>query len=112
MKWRSEYLPFIGFGVIFLAIALSSNNQAGRQNAYASREACLRDYDENNCRSGGSAGGYYGPRYYGDRASSDDPGPGRTASDGRSQAAMSISEGGPTRGGFGETARGGRGYGG
>jgi hypothetical protein len=110
--WRSESLPWIALGSIVALMALwrVSENQRPpeRQNQYASREACERDYDPTQCRQtsgGGIYGGYYGPRYISDTATRNDPGPGRTAENGRSLAASSV-HGASTRGGFGATGRG------
>lgn len=129
-QWRSDILPLLAIGG---AIGLSVLGNAGqnaadplvRQNAYVTQQACEQDYPAQQCVStyqpghGGYAGHYvyYGPAYYPREAPQGDPGPGRTAlnsSDGRSTAASSVSETRVSRGGFGATARSGRGgyYGG
>jgi hypothetical protein len=111
--WRSETLPWLALGsfVALMAIMRAGENEPPqRQNAYVSREACERDYEPAQCRENtGVHGGYYGPRYSSDRMTMDDPGPGRTADRGHSQAASSVHT---VRGGFGGTGRGyGGGYG-
>lgn len=108
--WRSEFLPWIVLGTLVTFSTCSRINQennAERRNYYTSREQCLRDYTDAQCRSAGSSSGgvYYGPYYRGGRAAADDPGPGRTAVNGESAAASRT-----MRGGFGTTAR--SGYGG
>lgn len=110
-KWRSETLPWIALGsavALMAAWRIANPPPTFRQNTYASREACERDYDPAQCRSGGGVyGGYYGPLYASRRATSDDPGPGRSAENGSSRFATGSTS--VARGGFGG---GGHGYGG
>lgn len=103
-EWRSDTLLWIPIGAIALfSLGRCNDTQTlERRNYYASRQACERDYDTAQCSSG-SSGGYYGPRFYGDTRTADDPGPGRTAEGGQSRAASAVHA---SRGGFGSTGRG------
>lgn len=111
-KWRSDNLAWIAMGSVLALLALwRVNNPADseRQNLYASRADCERDYDPSQCRSHTTAGYYYGPRY--GTGATGDPGPGRTSENGRSQVADSVHTH-SSRSGFGSTGRGyGGGYG-
>lgn len=111
MAWRAENLPWIALGVFgtLMTYSLVTNpeNSSQRRNFYGSREQCLRDYTDAQCRSNGGGGpsAYYGPYYRSGYATADDPGPGRTAvAGGESTAASRV-----VRGGFGATARSGHG---
>lgn len=109
MAWRAETLPWIALGVFATLTTCSAfnnpENNASRRNFYASREQCLQDYTDAQCRSSGSgAHAYVGPYYYGARQTANDPGPGRTAVNGESATASRV-----VRGGFGTTARSGHG---
>lgn len=113
MAWRAENLPWIALGAFgsLVAYSLVTNpeNNTQQRNFYGSREQCLRDYTDAQCRSNGGAGpsAYYGPYYRSAYPTADDPGPGRTAAaaaDGQSTAASRV-----VRGGFGATARNGHG---
>lgn len=110
-KWRSETLPWIVLGsavALMAAWRVANPPMTPRQNTYASREDCERDYEPAQCRSGGGAhGGYYGPTYSSRRMTYDDPGPGRSAENGSSRVATGSTS--VARGGFGGT---GHGYGG
>lgn len=106
MSWRSAILPTVALTAL-ATVALSrlgDETRPARQNSYASREDCERDYDARACRPSGSGGGYYGPRYYGSTRTANDEGPGRTALNGRSTAASSSHA--VSRGGFGSTGHG------
>jgi uncharacterized protein YgiB involved in biofilm formation len=90
-----------------------------RQDAYASRSDCERDWgnDYRNCSSsGGGHGGYYGPRYYWDRSAGY---PVAVSPDGETRPVTNsyLTRGTPStargvttstisRGGFGSIARG------
>lgn len=112
--WRSEALPWLALGSIVALMAfwrMAETPPPERQNLYNTRADCERDYEPSQCReSAGVSGGYYGPRYSSTTVTGDDPGPGRTAEDGRSQTASRVHE--FARGGFGSTGRGYGGYGG
>lgn len=104
--WRSDSLLLIPLGAVALMALSRCAETPARENYYATRAACERDYNASECTSRSGGGGYYGPRYYGAERTTNDPGPGRTAQGGESTAATSS---GVARGGFGST---GRGYGG
>lgn len=78
-----------------------SGDEHWTRNYYYSREKCVADYSETQCRpSGGGALGYLGPPYRTDTATRDsnDPGPGRTGkADGQTRYVQ--------RGGFGSSGR-------
>lgn len=105
-NWRSAVLPALALTAIAtVALSqLSDEARLQRQNSYASREDCEQDYDARSCRPSGSGGGYYGPRYSGPIRTANDPGPGRTAANGRSTTAVSTHS--VSRGGFGSTGHG------
>jgi hypothetical protein len=108
-KWRSENLPWIALGSVVAIMAMwrfASPPPQERQNTYASQAACERDYEARQCQPSSRGGGvYFGPYYTGAYANGSDPGPGRTAENGRSQAA-SGTHNVAARGGFGSTGRG------
>lgn len=121
--WRSRVLPWLvvggALGVGWLIAGQQNDTTLVRQNAYGSQAECEQDYRADQCTRGNQSGhgGYFffGPAYYARNAPQGDPGPGRTAlasTDGRSSAASSVSEAHVSRGGFGGTARSGRGFGG
>ncbi len=111
--WKSSavVLALMGAG-----LGLSHCSQPEyRRNGYASAAECMKDYSPQQCQASkgydangyytGHHGSYFGPWYQrGATASDGNPGPGRTALNGVSQAAspsMSTTQ----RGGFGGTGR-------
>lgn len=64
---RSAAVPLLLLGTLTALTGCGpSMDEVGyRQNRYASREDCLRDWgnDERDCRSSGAGGAYLGPRY-------------------------------------------------
>jgi len=105
-RWRSSAVALAALGAA-AGVAGCNPQPEYRRNGYASRADCLRDYPANQCESTRSGGVsyFYGPWYGNQRtATTNDPGPGATAVNGRSQSADpagSVAR----RGGFGGTGR-------
>lgn len=98
-------MTLVVIGAASLAASCSDQRQYSR-NVYRSRADCLRDYADRYCEPG-PRGGYYGAYFWaggGRGAPANDPGPGATATDGKSAAAATTTA--PTRGGIGGTGRG------
>ena len=110
-RWRSRAVVLVVLGSS-AAIAGCSNQtnreETYKRNGYETREACLRDYPPEQCQEARSGGGglmFLGPWYMANRARAmaNDPGPGATAINGRSQAGTSEMQ--TRRSGFGSTGR-------
>lgn len=108
VRWRSSVVALAALGAT-AGLAGCSPQPEYRRNGYSSRADCLRDYPSGPCEgSRGGGGHFYGPWYgRGQRALlANDPGPGTSAVNGRSQLAdpsASVTR----RGGFGSTGRAG-----
>jgi hypothetical protein len=106
-RWRSATVTLVVLGAATAGVAACSrDDDTYRRNGYATREACMKDYQPEQCKEEARSGGfgYFGPWYMSNRARAapGDPGPGATAVDGRSQAANQTAQ--TRRGGFGATA--------
>lgn len=108
VRWRSSVVALAALGAT-ASLAGCSPQPEYRRNGYSSRADCLRDYPSGPCEGSRSAGGhFYGPWYGGSQRAlpANDPGPGASAVNGRSQLAdpsASVTR----RGGFGATGRAG-----
>ncbi len=70
---RSTTVPLLVIGTLVLAAGCSRDTQEVKQNSYANRADCEKDWgnDPRNCSQGTgshSGGAYFGPRYYWDRS--------------------------------------------
>lgn len=123
---RSAHVSLLLLGSAATLAGCSSGTPVDlRQQRYASREDCLRDWNsERDCQSAGTGGygygagygAYFGPRYYWDPSrrqpvvvepdGSERAAPGARVAENGSTRGQTVSAGRVTRGGFGSMGRG------